>query len=144
MGNAWGKGAMNKSLIDSIYSETTDNFKVSVVCQPILANSEPVRSVFSFAYTITIENLGSEPAQLLERHWIIKSNEAQIAEVVGPGVVGEQPLIEPGGSFTYTSGAVIQDPMGSMEGSYTFRSNTGRFFDVSIPRFELMFPIIIH
>ena len=135
---------MNKSAMDAIYVETTDTFRVSVVCQPILSNSDPGSGVFSFAYTITIENFGAEAAQLLERHWIIKSNELQIAEVVGPGVVGEQPVIQPGASYTYTSGAVIQDPAGSMEGSYTFRSNKGAFFDVSIPRFELLYPVVIH
>lgn len=135
---------MSKNIIEPVYSEVTDNFKVSVVCEPLLANSEPNRGVFAFAYTITIENLGAEAAQLLERHWIIKSNEVQIAEVIGPGVVGEQPTIQPGSGFTYTSGAVIQDPMGSMQGTYTFRAVSGRFFEVGIPRFELFFPVMIH
>ncbi|MBX7138554.1 MAG: Co2+/Mg2+ efflux protein ApaG [Oligoflexia bacterium] len=122
----------------------TENVRVSASCQPLLANSEPARSHFAFSYTIRIENLGEETAQLLERHWIIRSNGQQIAEVVGPGVVGEQPVLEPGAMFEYSSGAVIQDPLGSMEGSYTFRAASGRFFQVAIPRFELLYPIVIH
>jgi len=127
-----------------VYCEITENIKVSVVTEPVFESSDALRNIYAFSYTITIENLGTDAAQLIERHWIIKSNDVQIAEVVGPGVVGEQPIIGPSGLFRYTSGAVIQDPVGSMEGTYTFRSVKGRFFDVMIPRFDLVFPIVIH
>ena len=130
--------------LDFVYSKVTEGVRVSVICQPLIANSEPIRNVFAFSYTITIENLAQEVVQLLERHWIIKSNEVQIAEVVGPGVVGHQPILKPSTSFQYTSGAVIQDPIGSMQGNYTLRAASGRFFEVDIPRFELVFPIVVH
>lgn len=135
---------INKATISEVYSAVTNDIKVSVSSEPLLANSNPVQHVFAFAYTITIENTGQETAQLLERHWIIKSDGIQIAEVVGDGVVGEQPTLKPGESFQYTSGAVVHDPVGSMEGSYTFRAESGRFFEVGIPRFELHFPMMIH
>ena len=141
---ATDKSAATKQIAEAIYSEVTENIRVSVVSEPIIVNSDPLRNVFAFSYTVTIENIGRETAQLLERHWIIKSNGTQIAEVVGPGVVGEQPVLEPGSSFQYASGAVIQDPIGSMEGAYTFRAESGRFFNVLIPRFELLFPIVVH
>ncbi|MCB0310741.1 MAG: ApaG domain, partial [Bdellovibrionales bacterium] len=85
-----------KYCIQEVYSEITNDVRVSVSCEPLLANSDPARNVFAFSYTITIENLSPETVQLLERHWIIRSNEQQLAEVVGPGVVGEQPVLEPG------------------------------------------------
>ena len=81
---------------------------------------------------------------MLERHWLILSNGIRIAEVVGPGVVGLQPTLEAGGVHEYTSSAVIQDPVGSMEGSYTFKSSSGKYFDVKIPRFDLLYPIMLH
>ena len=126
------------------HSEVTQNIRVSVVSEPIMDNSDPTNDMYAFAYTIHIENLGPTTAQLLERHWIVKSNGIQIAEVVGPGGVGEQPTLSTGDSFEYTSGTVIHDPIGTMEGSYTFRSEQGQFFSVSIPRFELLYPLIIH
>ncbi len=135
---------INKATINQVYSEVTNDIKVSVISEPLLANSNPAQDIFAFAYTITIENIGQQTAQLLERHWIIRSDGVQIAEVVGDGVVGEQPVLKPGESFEYTSGAVVHDPIGSMEGCYTFRAESGRFFEVGIPRFELLFPLMIH
>lgn len=126
------------------YVATTREIRVSVVPTFLEENSNISNDVYSFAYQITIENLGKETVQLLERHWTIFSNDQQIAEVVGPGVVGLQPVIEGGKRFEYTSGAVIHDTMGYMEGSYTFRGEGGQFFQVSIPRFELIYPMVIH
>lgn len=126
------------------YSEITRDIKVSVRPQHIEENSEPDNDVFTFAYTVRIENLGSEPVQLLERHWLIMSNGVRIAEVVGPGVVGLQPSIAPGGIHEYSSSAVIQDPVGSMEGSYTFKTDGGKYFEVKIPRFDLLYPVMLH
>ena len=100
--------------------------------------------MFAFGYTIRIENLGSDAVQLLERHWKVMSAEVQIAEVVGPGVVGEQPVIEAGQTFEYRSGTVLNDPIGWMEGSYTFRATGGSFFQVRIPRFDLFYPMVLH
>ena len=125
-------------------SEITDDVRVSVASEPLIKNSDPLRGVFAFSYTIKIENTGPQTVQLLERHWIIKSNGMQVGEVVGPGVVGEQPVLEGGEKFEYSSGAVIQDPYGSMEGTYTFRARDGRFFAVNIPKFDLFYPLVIH
>ena len=128
----------------SPYSEITNQIRVSVRPKAIKKDSDPVGGVYAFGYTVKIENLGSETVQLLERHWVVKSAEVQIAEVVGPGVVGEQPVLEAGQIFEYTSGAVLNDPFGCMEGSYTFRADGGNFFQVRIPRFELLYPVVFH
>ncbi len=126
------------------YSMVSHNFKVSVAPAPMANESSPTENSYAFSYTVTIENLSDKTAQLLERHWVVLSAERQFAEVVGPGVIGEQPVLKPGESFTYSSGAVIEDPYGSMHGSYTFRAEDGEFFEVEIPRFELLFPVVIH
>lgn len=134
----------DKQLTDYVCTEVTNSIKVSVACEPLVSDSDPVQNIFAFAYTVTIENLGEMAAQLLERHWIIMCDGEQIAEVVGPGVVGIEPTIEPGASFQYSSGAVIQNPSGEMYGSYTFHSQNGEYFAVAIPKFDLMYPVIIH
>ncbi|MBX7143959.1 MAG: Co2+/Mg2+ efflux protein ApaG [Oligoflexia bacterium] len=126
------------------YSDVTRGIKVSVRPEHVEENSDPEAEVFSFSYTVRIENLSAETVQLLERHWIILSNGIRIAEVVGPGVVGVQPVLAPGERYQYTSSAVIQDPVGSMEGSYTFKSLSGKFFEVKIPKFDLVYPVILH
>ena len=112
--------------------------------QALTDQSQPALTRFAFSYTVTIENLGEIPVQLLERYWMVKSNGVPLAEVVGPGVVGEQPQIESGEEFTYTSGAVIEDPVGSMQGKYTFRRNDGRYIEANIPCFDLLFPSALH
>jgi ApaG protein len=126
------------------YSDTTRDIRVSVRPQHVEGNSEPENDVYTFVYTVRIENMGTESVQLLERHWLILSNGVRIAEVVGPGVVGVQPTLAPGGLHEYTSSAVIQDPVGSMEGSYTFKTEGGKYFDVKIPKFDLLYPIMLH
>ena len=140
---------MNDEYFDSpeeggAYTETTSDIRVTVSPAPSFKNSDPGEDVYAFSYTITIENLGRSTVQLLERHWNIFSNEEQIAEVVGPGVVGVQPTLAPGQSFQYTSGAVIHHPRGSMRGVYTFRGEGGRRFEVVIPAFALVYPVMIH
>lgn len=102
--------------------------------------SDPQNNQYAFSYTVTITNSSAQSVQLLERHWIVLSAERQIAEVVGPGVVGLQPVIEPGEQFSYTSGTVIEDPVGSMYGTYTFRSSAGSVFQADIPKFDLLYP----
>ena len=129
---------------ESIYSAVTHDIRVSVLPEHLEERSDPGSSVFAFSYSVRIENLGSETAQLIERHWIINSNGEHFAEVVGPGVVGEQPTLNTGDVFEYASSAIIHHPIGSMHGSYTFRSASGDFFQVSIPRFDLLYPIMIH
>lgn len=127
-----------------MYSAITSQIRVSVVPEHLEEETDPSSEVYSFAYTISIENLGEKTVQLLERHWIINSGNAPLAEVVGPGVVGEQPVLEAGQSFEYTSSAIIHHPYGSMHGSYTFRTDDGAFFEVSIPKFDLFYPLIVH
>lgn len=127
-----------------MYSATSSNIKISVLPKALSDSSAPEQHVFAFSYTITIENLGQDSVQLLERHWVIFSGGEQIAEVVGPGVVGVQPVLGAGEAFEYTSGAVIHDPIGSMHGSYTFRSAGGEYFQVTIPQFDLFYPLVVH
>ena len=126
------------------YTETTRGIRISVVPEPVEDQSDPLSSVYTFAYNITIENVGGAAAQLLERHWMIYSGEQQIAEVVGPGVIGQQPRIPPGEAFHYQSSAVIQDPIGAMLGTYTFRTDDGDIFEVSIPKFDLVYSYLLH
>ncbi|MEK6685063.1 MAG: Co2+/Mg2+ efflux protein ApaG [Pseudomonadota bacterium] len=97
-----------------------------------------------FAYTITIANMGTVPAQLISRHWIIDNGDGTVQEVRGLGVVGEQPLLKPGDSFEYTSGTVIPTSVGSMKGSYQMAAEDGFHFDVTIPEFILSAPRILH
>lgn len=126
------------------YSSVTRNVRVSVAPAPLEEQSSPDENQYAFSYTITLENLGESTVQLLERHWLVFSAGKQSSEVVGPGVVGVQPILEQGQTFQYTSGAVIRDPIGSMRGSYTFRNENGEFFQVDIPEFDLVYPLVIH
>lgn len=126
------------------YTATTNGIKISVVPTPIAEESRPEERIYAFAYTVTIENVGAGRCQLIERHWRIYSAGEQIGEVVGPGVVGEHPKLGLGESFTYTSGAVIHDPVGEMHGSYIFRLEDGGYLEAEIPRFDLCFNEMLH
>jgi ApaG protein len=99
--------------------------------------SSPLEEANGFAYTITIANKGDEPAQLISRHWIILDADGHREEVRGLGVVGHQPLLQPGEAFEYTSGSRLRTPTGSMEGTYFFVKEDGEPFEVPIPRFML-------
>jgi len=99
---------------------------------------------YVFAYTITISNTGSIPAQLISRHWIITDATGSKQEVRGLGVVGEQPLLKPGESFEYTSGSAIATPVGTMQGSYQMVAEDGAKFDAEIPEFSLSMPRVLH
>ncbi|HQQ62100.1 MAG TPA: Co2+/Mg2+ efflux protein ApaG [Pseudomonadales bacterium] len=118
--------------------------KVTVKTQYLAEHSTPDASRFAFAYTITITNNGDAPVQLLRRHWIITDGNRKTQEVRGDGVVGVQPLIAPGQSHTYTSGAVLETPIGTMEGSYQMQTESGDLFDALIPRFSLAKPGALH
>ncbi|MDR2992850.1 MAG: Co2+/Mg2+ efflux protein ApaG, partial [Bacillus cereus] len=95
--------------------------------------SNPLEEQYVFAYTITIRNLGNEAAKLLKRHWIITDAEGHVEEVRGDGVVGEQPNIQAGEVFEYTSGAVLNTPVGCMQGSYLMLRENGESFNAEIP-----------
>ena len=99
---------------------------------------------YVFAYTITITNTGSIPAQLISRHWIITDASNSVQEVRGLGVVGEQPLLKPGESFEYTSGSAINTPVGTMKGSYQMVAEDGTKFDATITEFTLSMPRVLH
>lgn len=117
---------------------------VSVESAYIEAQSDPENGRYVFAYTITIANTGSQAAQLISRHWIITNAENKVQEVRGEGVVGEQPVLLPGSSFQYTSGAVLETPIGTMCGSYKMVASDGTRFDAEIPPFTLSVPRTLH
>ena len=106
--------------------------------------SEPGQNRYVFAYTITITNSGSVPARLVTRHWVITDANEQKREVHGEGVVGEQPYLPPGTSFQYTSGTILETPVGTMSGSYQMIADDGTAFDAEIPSFTLSIPRTLH
>ncbi|HEY3731829.1 MAG TPA: Co2+/Mg2+ efflux protein ApaG [Steroidobacteraceae bacterium] len=106
--------------------------------------SEPREQRYVFAYTITIRNEGAVPAKLLTRHWIITDANGRVQEVRGDGVVGEQPYLKPGQGFRYSSGAVLETPVGTMQGSYQMIDDEGAQFDAPIPAFRLAMPGMLH
>lgn len=110
----------------------------------IESQSAPHEERYVFAYTITIRNLGRNPVQLLGRYWLITNGNGRETEVQGEGVVGEQPLIEPGNEFQYTSGAILETPMGTMQGHYEMIDHQGESFQVDIPVFRLAIQTSIH
>lgn len=117
---------------------------IVVVSEFVAGQSEPEKDRYVFAYTITITNSGSQTCQLLRRHWIITDASGQVEEVRGEGVIGQQPVLNGGESFKYTSGAVLQTPVGAMHGSYQFSGDSGQLFDVDIPAFSLSMPNLVH
>jgi len=106
--------------------------------------SDPKERRYVFSYTITIRNEGSIPARLLTRHWIITDSNGKVQEVRGEGVVGEQPYLKPGQGFRYSSGAVLETPVGAMQGSYQMVTDDGEQFDAPITPFRLAMPGLLH
>ncbi len=121
-----------------MYSATTHGIRVTVEPRYMEERSDAQAARFFWAYTIEIRNSGSAPVQLLARHWEITDGNGRTKTVRGPGVVGEQPVIEPGASFDYVSGCPLDTPSGSMSGSYRMVDEDGTAFDVAIPRFNLL------
>ncbi len=117
-----------------------ENVEVSVRCEFRPESSKPDAKRYAFAYHITISNRGPEHAQLISRHWIITDGNQRREEVRGLGVVGEQPRIPPGQAYQYSSGAVLETAVGTMEGSYRMVRDDGREFSVPIPAFRLAVP----
>ncbi len=116
---------------------------VDVDTEYVEDQSAPRDGRFVFAYTITIKNEGDVPAKLLTRHWIITDANGKVQEVRGEGVVGEQPYLQPGQGFRYSSGAVLETPVGAMQGSYQMVADDGRQFDAPIAPFRLAKPGIL-
>ncbi len=117
---------------------------VSVKTAYLADQSAPEMQRYVFAYTITIANIGTVPARLLTRHWIITDANNKVQEVRGEGVVGQQPYLEPGMRFEYTSGAILETPVGTMHGSYQMVADDGAAFDAPIPQFTLSMPRTLH
>ncbi len=128
-----GKMAMNRY-----------QFTVSVRTQYVEEQSDPEDRRHVFAYTISIKNSGSVAAQLISRHWVIVDADNQIQEVRGLGVVGHQPLLQPGEQFEYTSGTSLPTPTGSMRGEYLVVAEDGTQFEAQIPEFSLVVPRTLH
>ena len=125
-------------------SSPDSGIDIQVSTQYLQQQSDPARASYAFAYTITITNQRSEPVRLLSRHWIITDQSNRIDEVKGNGVVGQQPLIAPGQSYQYSSGAVLTTETGDMQGSYTMQSASGELFEAPIPLFLLAAPHMLH
>ena len=118
--------------------------QVTTEVEYIPEQSSEEQDRYVFAYTITITNTGSIPAQLISRHWVITDAANSVQEVRGLGVVGEQPLLKPGESFEYTSGSAIATPVGTMKGTYQMVAEDGTKFDADIPEFTLSMPRVLH
>ena len=118
--------------------------RIKVATNYVDEHSEPDVDRYVFAYTISIENLSDVPAQLLSRHWVITDANGKVQEVSGDGVVGEQPHLNPGERFRYSSGAVLETPVGAMQGLYRMETDNGASFDAPIAPFTLAVPGLLH
>lgn len=123
---------------------TTNGIRVQVRTQYLPQRSTPEDERFVFAYTITISNVGAESAQLISRHWVITDSDGTVEEVEGPGVVGAQPLLEPGSQHEYTSFCPLKTSVGTMHGSYTMMKADGDTFEARIAPFTLATPHALH
>lgn len=117
---------------------------ISVRTQYLQEQSDPANARYVFAYTIGIENKGDRSVKLVSRHWIITDDNDKVEEVRGSGVVGKQPMIQPGQAFHYTSGAVLETGFGTMQGSYEMLTEDGETFAAPIPAFLLSRPLSVH
>lgn len=118
--------------------------RVSVEPSYLADQSAPDEDRYVFAYTVTIRNTGEKAARLLTRHWIITDGNGKTQEVRGEGVVGENPLLEPGQQYRYTSGTVSETPVATMQGSYQMQADDGTRFEADIPVFTLSMPHVLH
>ena len=126
--------------------EKDDKYRVNIATRVnyLPEQSDEADNRFVFAYTITITNVGHAAVKLVSRHWIITDAHNHVQEVRGPGVVGEQPSLEPNQSFEYTSGTVLSTQVGTMSGSYRMVAEDGAEFDAAIPQFVLSVPRVLH
>jgi ApaG protein len=122
----------------------TRGIRVHVESEYAPEKSQPSQNQWFFLYTITISNEGLEPVKLMTRHWIITDGTGHIERVDGPGVVGKQPVLAPGESFTYTSGCPLETPFGVMEGTYEMVTDGGEQFEAKIAPFTLSEPYTVH
>jgi ApaG protein len=132
------------SQLSPISDAITNNVRVEVLSRYSPENSQPLQDTWVFQYTVRITNQGSEPVQLISRHWIITDAFEHTEEVQGPGVVGEQPTLAPGESFKYSSWCPLKTPMGMMHGTYQMVSAGGHRFDIEIAPFGLKAPYTVN
>lgn len=118
--------------------------EIEVDVRYVADQSKPESDRYVFAYVVTLRNLGVMPARLQTRHWVITDANGKLEEVRGDGVVGEQPRLQPGESYSYTSGAVLETQVGTMHGAYLFHADDGTDFEVPIPEFVLSVPRTLH
>ena len=123
-----------------MYEQETRNIKITVKPFYLEDQSSPDENHFVWAYHVKIENVGDNKVQLRNRHWRITDGMGRVQEVKGPGVVGEQPILNPGENFEYTSGTPLPTPSGIMVGTYQMEDASGEYFDVEIPAFSLDSP----
>ncbi|MCP1065959.1 Co2+/Mg2+ efflux protein ApaG [Serratia symbiotica] len=123
-----------------------DSPRICIQIQSIYVESQsiPEENRYVFAYTVTLCNLGRFNMQLLGRYWLITNSNGRKTEVQGIGVIGEQPLLQPGSEFQYTSGTILETPLGTMEGHYKMVDHQSQLFRCAIPVFRLVIPILIH
>lgn len=124
--------------------EKTFDIGIDVAANYVDDQSEPDSDRYVFAYTITIANNGELPARLISRHWVITDANGKVQEVTGDGVVGEQPHLNPGEVFRYSSGAILETPVGAMQGLYRMEADNGVNFDAPIAPFTLAVPGLLH
>lgn len=122
----------------------TDNILIKTKSSYIAAQSYPMKDRFVFSYTITIINQGDETIKLMSRHWLVKDSNYKIEEIIGEGVIGKQPVLEPNKGFQYSSGTILETDVGTMEGFYHFELNDNSLIKVPIPQFVLSVPRKIH
>jgi len=120
------------------------NIKISVDTTYLPEQSEPMQDQYVFVYEITIHNKGTEALKLVNRHWIITDGNQKVIEVDGAGVVGQTPRIDSGQKYHYSSGTLIETPLGMMEGRYEMVSDDGVTFEAEIPRFQLKAHLLVH
>jgi ApaG protein len=121
----------------------TDGIRVTVESRYLEERSDPSDDAYAFEYTVAICNEGATRVQLRRRRWVITDGNGEVREVEGPGVVGQQPVLEPGAMHRYTSGAVLPTPIGTMQGSYEMHEPGGRVFQAEIPVFALRCPGVL-
>lgn len=127
-----------------MYVETTNDIEIRVEPMYVPEQSDPAASYYFFAYRVRIANHSKKSAKLMSRHWIITDGHGHTEEVRGDGVVGEQPLLEPGATYEYTSACPLPTPTGNMRGSYSMIDESGRRLTVRIPLFFLRHPDTFH
>jgi len=123
-----------------MYSAVTRGIAVSAVPFYLKDQSDPANGRYVWAYRITIDNRSDEWVKLISRYWHITDGAGRVEEVSGPGVVGDQPELDPGDSYQYTSGCPLSTPSGIMVGRYTMQNGKGELFDIDIPPFSLDLP----